>query len=548
MPVLVGAAQLSSPPQVTVSYHHVAADVTSARVLSWRDLMPVAGPDTTGSSSSGSVRVACAPGVEVAVLFVRDGGAYAVDGPFVCPSRDAERSSDSRWRRTLTLRAPPNPSVPEAATWISGVVEHEDAWPRCIWRTSVVECWGIPVDGRGVLAVTAGERVWWATVTAQGSRELRSSAWARMVIVSSASPLNSISATIARPVPPREERPFARRLETALVPDAHAVRVGPASLWVFGEDVPPSSWVELRAAGLGPQFVALDEVAHGPPALPFWTTLEDAHAVHGAARGAQEEVAAGAVVTLFRLLDPAPSHQEDREQPRRVFVGEHIADNAGAFEFDGLGEEDYEIVAWHPQLGRGIAAVPRGGGSLIVRLESAGQVRGRVVADGKPLAGIDIMSVPDMQAFAQAADLTDVKGGDTRSGADGRFVVSTAPAGGGEVRVGGGTYPIRRFPLPRTPIPIIDLGDIELGASIDLTIALNQDPGCDLRAVGPVDRTGLQVIAGTRTAPGVFRLTLPEEGLWDVRLVCGRNERAPTPPVITVTRESAGKEVQLLVR
>ncbi|HEX6464062.1 MAG TPA: hypothetical protein VFZ98_06410, partial [Vicinamibacterales bacterium] len=139
-------------------------------------------------------------------------------------------------------------------------------------------------------------------------------------------------------------------------------------------------------------------------------------------------------------------------------------------------------------------------------------------------------------------------GGDTRSGADGRFVVSMAPGGGGELRVGGGNHPIRRFPLPRAPLLMLDLGDIELGVPIEVTIVLDRDPGCDVRATGPVGRSGLQVIAGSRAAPGLFRLAFPEEGVWAVELICGRGERALTPQVITITQGSAGTEVRLLVR
>jgi hypothetical protein len=94
----------------------------------------------------------------------------------------------------------------------------------------------------------------------------------------------------------------------------------------------------------------------------------------------------------------------------------------------------------------------------------------------------------------------------------------------------------------------VDLGDIELGVPIDVTILLDRDPGCDVRATGPVGRAGLQVIAGSRTAPGLFRITFPEEGLWEVHLACGRDELALAPAMITVTQGSAGSTLRLAVR
>jgi hypothetical protein len=394
----------------------------------------------------------------------------------------------------------------------------------------------------------AGDGVWWTIAAPRGVRDFQFSRWGRLIIAGNAPAPGQISATFARPVAPQVERQSSLRLDTVVLPDTHAVALGPASLWVYGGQVPLSSWIELRAAGAGPKYVALDEVAHGPPGLPFWILLDEARVVDGIARASQGLAAAGAVVTLFRLIDPVSPRTDGRELPRRVFAGERIADAAGGFEFDGLGDADYEIVAWHPQFGRGMAAVSRDAGSLTVRLESAGQVRGRVASAGKPLAGVDVISLPDPEAYAQAADLTEVKGGDARTGADGRFAVSMAPGGGGELRVGGGAYPIKRFPLPRAPLPIVDLGDIELGVSIEVMILLDRDPGCEVRATGPIGRAGLQVIAGSRTAPGLFRVPFPEEGLWQVHLACGRDERALAPTAISVTQGSAGSTVRFVVR
>ena len=543
------AAQAVDPPQVIVTYHVASTAVRSVEVVAWRDGLPTVGGFAIDASSDGDpVRVGCAPGAEIAVLFERDDGVYAVDGPFVCPLRDGSRQMDSRWRRTLKLRAPPDPSVRGDLMWLAETIGGGEAWPRCLWRSAHVECWGMPVDARGVLMFEAGDRVWWTVVTARGVRDFQSSAWGRLVIAGNSAASGQISATIARPAGPQADRQSAFRLATVALPDSHAVAIGPASLWVYGGRVPPSSWIELRADGAGPKYVPLDEVAHGPPGLPFWILFDEARVVDGIARAPQGVPAAGAVVTLFRLIDPVPTRTDGRQQPRRVFAGERICDESGAFRFEGLGDADYEIVAWHPQFGRGTVLVPRGGGSVTVRLESAGQVRGRVVAGGKPLAGVDVISLPDPVAYAQAADLTEVKGGDARTGGDGRFAVSTAPGGGGELRIGGGAYPIRRFPLPRAPLPIVDLGDIELGVPIEVTILLDRDPGCDLRATGPVGRAGLQVIGGSRTAPGLFRITFPEEGLWEVHLACGRDELALAPTVITITQGSAGSTLRFVVR
>jgi hypothetical protein len=354
--------------------------------------------------------------------------------------------------------------------------------------------------------------------------------------------------TIARPVVPAQ-RNNALQLGTAPVPGAHSTSVAADAVWIHGEQIPAGAWVEVRTERSGPKYFPLEETTRAPPSLGLWVSLEEAHVLTGVARGPQEEPAAGALVTLFRLISPPtlsgdPSH----DRPRRVFGAERIAGPAGEFHFDGLGEADYELVAWHPQLGRGALTVPSGGGEVTVRIASEGQVRGRIVSAGRPVAGADVISLPDLESYARAGDLIDVKGGDGRSGKDGRFIVTVAPGGGGELRIGGGVYPVKRIPLPRVTLPLLDVGDLDLGSPIDVTVALDHDPGCDLRSVGPLGRAGLQVVGGTRHGPGLFRLVFPEEGAWVVQLVCGREERALVPAVVSITQSNRGKELALSIR
>jgi len=533
---------------ISIAYHDVPAAVASVHVLSWKDGRAPVERQPAPQLSGGSlvVDVECAPGSTVVVSLARADGVYLLDGPFDCPSAATERRADLTWRRTIRLRAPPEVDSHPEISWVSATPGTPDAWPRCVWTGTAAECWGSAVDARGVLVFIDGDRAWWSVVVPGTSvTDFRPSAWGRLILAGSAAGVGTLSATIAHPVTSAPRR-SSLRLETALVPGAHVIPVSRTAVWIIGEQIPASAWIELRARGAAPIYLALEEIAHAPPALPLWVTLDPPRTLDGIVRGSQG-AAAGAVVTLFRLLDPS-SAQGDEHQSRRVFAAETISDASGEFHFDVLGDGGYEIVAWHSQLGRGIAAVVRDATSVTVRVESAGQVRGRVVAGGKPLSSVDVISLPDPQTYAQAADLTDVKGGDGRTGTDGRFIVSLAPGGGGEVRIGGGSYPIRRFPLPPTPVPVVDLGDIDLGSPIRVTIVLDRDPGCDIRAAGPVGRSGLQVIGGTRSGPGLFTIAFPEEGTWLVHLLCGQDEHALVPPVVPITQANAGKEIRMAIR
>jgi hypothetical protein len=98
------------------------------------------------------------------------------------------------------------------------------------------------------------------------------------------------------------------------------------------------------------------------------------------------------------------------------------------------------------------------------------------------------------------------------------------------------------------PAALLDLGDIDLGSPLVITIVLDQDTACDVRATGPIGRSGLQIVTGPRTAPGLFRMVLPEPGLWAFGLLCGREERPLAPPTVTVSSANTGKEVRFSIR
>lgn len=532
---------------IAVAYHDVPAAVVSVHVLSWQDgRAPVEQqPVPQVLSDSLAISVECDAGSTVVVSFARPDGVYLLDGPFDCPPAAAERRADPTWRRTIRVRAPPEVNTHPEISWVSGTSGAGEGWPRCIWRGRAAECWGSALTARGVLVFMDGDRAWW-TVVAPGTSvaDFRPNTWARLILASDAAPFGALTAKVAHPITPADGR-ASLRLETAFVAGAHEVLVSRAAVWISGDQIPASAWIELRARGAAPVYLSLDQVAHAPPSLPLWVTLDPARMLDGIVRGPQG-VASGAVVTLFRLIEP-PSARADDHQPRRVFAAEQISDASGAFRFDVLGDAEYEVVAWHSQFGRGIAAVARDDTAVTVRLESAGQVRGRVVINGKPLSGANVISLPDPQTYARVTDLTDIKGGDGRTGPDGRFIVSLAPRGGGELRIGGGSYPIRRFPLPPKPVAVIDLGDIDLGASIQVTVVLDRDSGCDIRATGPIGRSGLQVIVGVRAGPGLFTIAFPEEGTWDVQLLCGRDEYALVPGLVSITQANAGKEVRMAI-
>ncbi len=544
------ALQLTAVTGVT--YENVPPEIARVSIHAWQDAAAPSNVAATVERHGDRVIVRAPSGRRSLVLFERADGAYLVDGPLWWPSRDTEHVLDRRWRRTVSAASPEPIPAATALEWLSGSPEPASEWPRCFQSGERLwACWGAAVGEPGVIVCRSLDRVWWTVVSRGAAPNPRSSRWGRLLVAPDThGDSSALRVRFAHPVPPSSPRRPGLRLETVAVPDAHSTSVATGVAWLSGESVPPDAWIDVRTSRSGPAYLSLQDVAAGSPSLPLLVRLDETRAVDGIVVGLQDQVASGALVTLFRLIDPPrPAGDHSRDKPRRVLVAEAIADAGGAFHIaEGAGDAEYEVVAWHPQLGRASSMLPRGPGVFTVRLESPGTVRGRILAGGKPLAGVDVISLPGPEAFRSADDVVDLKGGDTRTGADGRFAVMLAASGGGELRVGGGTLPIRRIPLPRVPAPLLDLGDIDLGAPLEITIVLDQDTACDVRATGPIGRSGLQIVTGTRTAPGLFRMVLPEPGLWAFGLLCGREERPLAPSTVQISSANAGKEVRFSIR
>jgi hypothetical protein len=541
---IIGAA-----PETTVTYTDVPPDVTRILVLEPRGQDPPRIVQANVERSPGRIVLRGEPHRVVVVTFGREQGKYLLDGPFAWPAADASRTLDRRWRRTIAGPAPGGSLRIGSLEWIEPAPFPDGQWPRCFVRDDgASDCWGVADGQRGVAIGRGANGLVWSVVADDAEAGWRASRWGRLLLVRDQNDQGGpIQIRFGRPVAAPPTRVAGIRVESAGVDGAVSVAVAPGAAWIAGSDVPPDSWLDVKTSRSGPVFLALPDLAAGPVALPVTIRVPESQTLAGLIVGSRNEPASSALLTVFRLIDPDTSGSERRKR-RRVFAAEAIADATGRFQVEGIGEADYELVAFHPQLGRASSLLSGARSDLTIRLQTPGLVRGRVLAGGKPVAGVEITSVPDPDGYRNAEDLLDVKGGDARSGPDGRFAVMAAASGGGELRIGGGRLPVKRVPLPRVPLPIVDLGDIEIGAPIELTIALDQDTACGVRATGPVGRSGLQIVTATRVAPGLFQIVLPETGVWQFGLLCGREGRPLTPAIVQIGPEHAGKEVRLAIR
>ena len=527
-----------------ITYAGVPSAVSQVAIYEWSDAAPPRPLRWQVTRSADDVVVDGAARRTVIVVFVRADGTYLIDGPMLWPERDERHTLREPWRRTERGTMPAGAPDGAMLEWLRADAL-QSGWPRCFRRDATWECWGMEPANRGVLTL-AGSQLWWVAMLPAPAGIMHSAEWGRLVFVrDAASAADNIRTVFAYPVAPPSQRFAAVRLDTAAVSGIASVRLQRGVVWIAGGRAPPKAWMELRAARAGPLFVSLEELSAAPAAIPVHLRLPAARTLTGSIQGPGSMGAGGSLVSLFRPIDPPSTDR--RVQPRRVLVTETIAKADGSFEVAGLGEVDYELVAFHAQFGKAAVAIGPTQTQATIQLASAGTIRGRVVRAGRPLAGVDVVSVPDAATFNGARDMTDAKGGDARTGADGRFQVAASAAGGGELRIGGGMNAVTRIALPR-PVPeAMDVGDIELEAAIEITVVLDRDPGCLVQAIGPIGKVGLQMVAASRDADGGQKLRLPETGVWQFVLVCGNERHALAPSTATIDARQAGKEVRFRV-
>ncbi|MGH9410572.1 MAG: hypothetical protein ACRD1V_14080 [Vicinamibacterales bacterium] len=532
-----------------VDYRDLPQEVATATIYIWTAGAPARAAMSLAVRDNRTAALEFVPERTVVVTFARANGDYLIDGPFAWPDHDSDRLPDPLWRRTLRGSAAPDLRADPALDWLPRARGLSDPWPQCRWTSAVAwECWATPAGSDAVLIANRPGTVSWLEIRASIPGQWRTSEWGRFIdlIRPDGNDPAHAHVEIARAAAPPSYRFKSIRLDSVPVPSIETLEFPPSGVWIAGARPPSAAWAAFSADDAAPRYVALDDLAAGAPAVPETIRLDAERPLDGKVLGAAQP-AAGAIVTLFRLIDPPPS-PEDPQKPRRVFAAETTAQDDGTFRFQSLGNGNYELVAWHPELGRASILLQPAEQHIAISLELAGLVRGRVLVGGKPAAGVDVFSVPDPAAYSNADDPVTIKGGDGQTGADGRFALSVAPSGGGELRIGGGAYSTRRVPLPSTPMPVVDLGDIELGAPLAISIVLDQDSPCNVLATGPVGRLGLQIVTGVRTGPGLYRVTIAEEGQWEFGLDCEGTITPLSPSMMTVTQDLNGKEVRFEVK
>ncbi len=339
---------------------------------------------------------------------------------------------------------------------------------------------------------------------------------------------------VARRVHVPASRPQSARLDVEAEDRVRVEPVGPHAFWVTGTFASEESWIEVTARGLASRRVPVMELREGSPELPLRIDLRPGLALAGTVTSAGGEPAAGAVVALYRL--DRPTENDPTRIEKRIAVGEQVADVDGVFRFSDLTAEPYEIVASHATLGRAQVRAEPDGRSIDVRLRPFSRAVGRVVSDGIGIGGVNVTFVPNLAEYQASRDVTTLRGGESLTDANGRFSVPLPVRGNGEIRIAAAARAVRRIPIAaaETLGPTVDLGTIALAPSPTMTIVFEGSDRCELLLTGPAGRTGLSMVKPVRIGPALFQAVVPEAGSWLVVAICGREERAVTPPTILI--------------
>ena len=490
-------------------------------------------------------------GVET-FLLIRAAGhpGYILDGPFRWPSQAATYFVRTEWRKTIRGNSTGSHA---SLTWVST----DDGAVRgtaCEWVGKTMwECVGVPLNAVGVVVmnmtgeVRCGIPSGVLSPSGVETTRIRASAWGRLVIAQAG--VMSQSADGVRITSKRLQVPRARPLTTRVevLPDSRVQidTIAEGVAWISGSEVPDDGWIEIGAHDRASERLDIREVTEAPPDLPLRVQLPPAVTVSGRVRNAGDSPASDAVVTLYRFA--RGDRDRDKKPPVRITVAETHADSEGAFHFDDLSIEPYEIVAMHPVFGRGVRRLTPDGREIDIALRSAALVVGRVLKDGIPAAAVRVVVVPDLAQFAAAGDITELRGGETQTDEYGRFAVTLASRGSSELRVGGEGAGVKRLSLgaAERQAGVIDVGDIELNAGASVAFVFEGAGSCEILLTGPAGRAGMSVVRGSRIGPAMFQAIVPEPGRWRTVAVCGTRERAVLPAWIDLSPSARDVTIRL---
>ncbi len=493
------------------------------------------------------------------VLVVRCRGrmGYSLHGPFEWQAWDGLAWFDFHPRRTVRVTSPAEALVSSVLSFILSQGGPAEPWPRCrMLAPCDHECVGVPIDAAAVAVSSGSGAVDWAVVPPARVSVQRvatqTSSWGRLlrlVDVSARSPDDDdlvVQAWRHKSAHASASQPRVRVTTDATV---RAFPIDPLALWITGQESAERQFVEVRGKDIVTIRIDVEALKQSRPDHSLVVYLRPDVPVFGTVVDGQDRPVAGAVVSVFEFVaeDAAGGPGRHHATGQRRWIAEATSDANGAFSMSGLATGHYEFLVAHATSGRMTETLRVDGLPMTLRLVGTPRVRGRVLVEGFPSAGVHVRMVPDRDDFLLSDDPLTLLSPPGVTDTDGQFELALPHEGGGEIVVGGNGFATARYRFAGVGDTSsgTDLGDIHLPAPLSVLVRLAA-PGCDLMAAGPVGSLGVGLVRRVfDPGDGAYRLWLPEQGFWWLEAECGTESRSVIPSVMQIRQDDVARVIDL---
>jgi len=318
-------------------------------------------------------------GVE-SLLLIRAAGrpGYILDGPFRWPPKASTYVVRTDWRKTVRGSFAGSHG---SLVWVSADDGTRPGFP-CEWVDGVNwECVGVPLQALGVVVMrTTGEvkcSIPAGILSSAGveAAPTRTTAWGRLLLAQTGLAGRSTSAIRITAKQPRvlEARSLTTHFEAVPDPRVHVDAIAAGVAWISGAEVPDDGWIEIEASERATERIDIREVTGAPADVPLRVQLQPGMSLSGRVKNPAGSPVPDTLLTLYRFI--RKERQREKAPDLRVAVAELNADSDGAFHFDKLAIEPYELRAVHPVFGREVRRVTLDGREVAITLHSDGRAQ-----------------------------------------------------------------------------------------------------------------------------------------------------------------------------
>jgi hypothetical protein len=443
---------------------------------------------------------------------------------------------------------------PGRILWLPATAFPDDRSHECVSTAAARwSCPSVPAGESGVVVIFGEGVIGYIVLGPAGASRSGSAEWGRLVRIAPGGigperpgELRISSWTVDRPT----NRPNTQKLD--VVPDTtfQVIRISDTSFWVSGPFPSADAFLRLDGPAVARHDTAMLTIASGPPDSPFVVDATTSVSLVGRVEARSGEPVDGALLELFArapATDDGPVDEKALAKAPVVRLASVVADGEGRFEFSGLENGTYQVVATAFSRGRLARWTTTAGPPLVMTLEPPATATGRVVRQQLPVPGAKVRFVPASTAWRNSSDPAAHLTSDVSTDQSGRFTLPLPPEPSGDVQFIAPDGASTRITLPAlSKLREIVLGDVALPELIAIEIRAHV-AGCRITAIGPAGALGLAVVPGRATST-IYQFDLPEPGQWFLDAECYGQHVSIQPTAIEVksTRSSPSFDVHIV--